>query len=626
MRIIFSLLLGLARQEDPAGNVRELVERLRSEKIEERDDAAKRLKDLGKSALPELQKAAGSRDPEFAGRARHLLKVIALREELPPGLSRVIPGVVERLAAGGDGAWTSLFLEMHKDQKRELAKELVEPLAATALRGAADDLEKTAVLMYVRTFDYRAAMPEVRKLLNDKNPSVRILAMGAWGEMGGKGAIPDLLKCLSDRDGIVRGQAAFHLTQSGAREAIPSLRKLLADESSSARANAAWALAYFDDQRSGPEISKLLRDSVNDTRIIALKALALLHTREVAPDIAGLLKDPEPGVRQEALDALAGLRAKEAVPLIKDLLKDGEPEVRIRAAWTLADLGAVDQGPEIAKLIREGSLVVRLNAISALGTLKREDLAAELLAPVADPDEAVRATAARALGGSSHDDARRQLIALLKDPHPFVRAKAAEALGESGRIGDGPFLIELLKDDALVREPDFMPFQGRSLFKAVPLAVGGPLLSASLKLETDTPVRTWAAHALCRMKRSEGIESLLAEAERNFLSVELAVLNAIRQPQIWSRLKEKLLPGGTKGSTQAILDSIGKEGGLSVKLGEVDLVPNRLRLSRPACLQEALDGLLGTETTYILESDSLRILPRDEALEFWRSWWQKEKK
>jgi hypothetical protein len=67
-------------QEDP----RALVEKLRSDTIEERDQAVVGLRRLGKAAVLDLEKATGDRDSEVACRAREILASIdpALRHQV----------------------------------------------------------------------------------------------------------------------------------------------------------------------------------------------------------------------------------------------------------------------------------------------------------------------------------------------------------------------------------------------------------------------------------------------------------------------------------------------------------------------------------------------------------------
>ena len=88
MRILspFLLLALAAPQDDAARQVREILEKLRSEKIEVREEAGRRLKELGKVAVPALKKASHGADSELAARARHLLRAIGIRQKLSPRL------------------------------------------------------------------------------------------------------------------------------------------------------------------------------------------------------------------------------------------------------------------------------------------------------------------------------------------------------------------------------------------------------------------------------------------------------------------------------------------------------------------------------------------------------------
>jgi len=71
-------ILCLGVQEDPAS----LTQKLRSEKIEEREQATQELKKLGTPALAMLEKLAMDKDIEVATRARTLLRTIRLKEIL----------------------------------------------------------------------------------------------------------------------------------------------------------------------------------------------------------------------------------------------------------------------------------------------------------------------------------------------------------------------------------------------------------------------------------------------------------------------------------------------------------------------------------------------------------------
>src|SRR5258706_7371513 len=108
---VLGLCVLLLAQSDPTRQVQELIDGIRPDKIDERDQAAKKLKELGKSALPELEKAAESGDRDLSARARLLLKVIPIRSRLSANLIAQVPGIDDRLASGDAHTWTTAFLE-----------------------------------------------------------------------------------------------------------------------------------------------------------------------------------------------------------------------------------------------------------------------------------------------------------------------------------------------------------------------------------------------------------------------------------------------------------------------------------------------------------------------------------
>src|SRR6185295_2365970 len=104
--ILLQALFCLALQD----GARELVEKLRSDTIAERETAMRRLRELGKEAAPVLEKAAKDPDAEVARRAGFLLRCLALQDSLSPALRKAVPGIEDLLAAGRTRAWTEAFL------------------------------------------------------------------------------------------------------------------------------------------------------------------------------------------------------------------------------------------------------------------------------------------------------------------------------------------------------------------------------------------------------------------------------------------------------------------------------------------------------------------------------------
>lgn len=77
--LAFCTLAGVV-QDDKSEGLKPWIEKLRSDRIEERDQAAQEIRKLGKAAIPELEKFAADKDAEVASRARALIRAIRLKE------------------------------------------------------------------------------------------------------------------------------------------------------------------------------------------------------------------------------------------------------------------------------------------------------------------------------------------------------------------------------------------------------------------------------------------------------------------------------------------------------------------------------------------------------------------
>src|SRR5688572_32814264 len=100
------LLLALFQADD----VRDLIEKLGSDKIEVREQATQKLKELGEAARSALEAAAKGGDAERAARVRSLLRFFEVRAKLTPGLLKAVPDAADRIAVS-DKAWAEVLLE-----------------------------------------------------------------------------------------------------------------------------------------------------------------------------------------------------------------------------------------------------------------------------------------------------------------------------------------------------------------------------------------------------------------------------------------------------------------------------------------------------------------------------------
>jgi HEAT repeat protein len=167
------LLLGaIGRGQDVSERVKELIERLGSDSVAEREEATRRLYELGPEALPALEEAAARADPEIAGRAKDMLAVFPRK------------------------AFPKLYALLSDDRR---------PLEPEALR----------------SFTVR----DLRRFLCDADPTVRGRAAAALGRLGDRNAASDLLDLHADPHHFVRVHAAGALRDL---EAMDALKQFLA--------------------------------------------------------------------------------------------------------------------------------------------------------------------------------------------------------------------------------------------------------------------------------------------------------------------------------------------------------------------------------------------------------------
>jgi HEAT repeat protein len=277
--VLFAALVLQLSQEDA---IRKLIEQLSSDKIEERAAAFRKLEEVGRPALPLLEKAAKDSDGEVSTRARSLLLRIPIREHLTPALVAAFEGIYDRLALGD---WLPVFLA--------LAADLRLPAEERRYRGVrAEDLA------YLAPIAVEAA----------KSETDRITVCQAVGRLGLKGAIPAVADLLKDEAPAVRSNAIGAIRDTKSTDRSAAVRALLADPSPIVRSVAADALGKLGDRESVPALRGLLKDPVSDVRWWTVHALGELRATEAREDLERLAEDPEESVRRVARDTVAQLR------------------------------------------------------------------------------------------------------------------------------------------------------------------------------------------------------------------------------------------------------------------------------------------------------------------------------
>jgi HEAT repeat protein len=440
------LLLLLPPQDD----VRSLVEKLRSDSAPERGEAERKLRALGSAAQAELEKAAKDPDAEVAGRAQRLLRLIPLRDVVTPRLRAALPGVEERLASDDPRAWTEAFHEAAS--RPTLRSNDLDPLAARALRAAADAEETRAILETAAKRGLRSAVPEAAARLKDADGSVRKKAIETLYELRAKEQLPALAACLKDPNHGVREEAVLRIWYLGRDDALPLLLPAFKDPSPDVKLQVATWLSdapgavvdegftgFLDDKQSPGVIGR------------AVEVLGARGVREAAPRIRTLLDHPVGSVRASALRAWGRMADRgELGGVVRYIVEDDF--VTRRAAFDVLRARRYREGiPEIRKLLKHESADVRRAGVVALRELGAWEAAADLAALLRDPDPDVRDEVPSALARIRARGAVSALVESLADPK--VRLQAVKALGELGSVGAVPGLVSCLEGaDGGVRE------------------------------------------------------------------------------------------------------------------------------------------------------------------------------
>ncbi|HEY3225888.1 MAG TPA: HEAT repeat domain-containing protein [Planctomycetota bacterium] len=565
----------------------------------------------------------------------------AARADLLPLLddpqSAIRAMVVNYLAGTGLGPETARIRKMTSDESPG-----VRAAAAAALqRHKVPD----AVADYLRLLDdpsYEVAIVAARGLTAMSDRRV-IPAALAWLESGQK----DLRECafqilsilhlpedgprvaalLDHRESRVRTWAGMVLGRGGGRDVAQRLLPLLRDPSNQYMASS--LLGDLEAREVSADVISMLDDRDVYARAGAMDALRVLGAKEAAPRVRRLLSDPDLFIRRKAIVTLAVLGDRDSVPLLIALLGDPVPLIRSEAAEAIGVLGSRETVPALIRLLEDPAAMVRGSACEALAELRATQVVPDLLRLLRDPSCRERSGLIFALARLGARDVIPDLIGLLGDSN--LRGGAAEALADLGAREAIPALKSPGRDPARV---------------ALALARLGDSTGLEAMLAARSAFDRWTAAAfLCDRGDRRGVPVLLSLAEETEWLPN--ALNAVRRPGVWKRLRERRMRATEEGSVPNLLKRLGRRAETQVRWSagttfdelvfRTDWVDLGWYMANPTLI-DALARVFqdhrgngrddsGGRTApwdYILEDDGLRILPRAEALEFWKKWWAEE--
>jgi HEAT repeat protein len=442
--------------------------------------------------------------------------------------------------------------------------ELVEGLPAELRQAMPGIEERLAAEGYAAW--YEALSEGIRKRL--EKTSLEALALGALREA---------------RTGEEKEAILIPVIEHGLQASAPEIVILLKDSDLALRNSAAVALGYLAAKETVPPIVELLEDRRADVRWAAVEALGNMRVKEPVPQVVRLLKDSDGLVRGVAARALGKMGAKETAPEIVKLLKDSDAQVRSAAIQELGYLDANETVHEIVKGLQDSEANVRWTAAWALGYLHAKEMVPEIVKALKDTDNMVRVVAVGMLGYLRAKETVPEIVKLLNNEYNLLRGYAARALGDMRAKETVPEIVKLLKD-------------------------------------SNELVRQSAARSLCLLGSKDGVAELLKVCD-------LLYLNALRRHDLWESLGSTPLVVNARGPRKQILERTASKAGVRTQ-GEMETEPfitGEVELRGRTTLLKALESILGNKYEAVLEEkDRIRIMSRDEALKFWRTWWEGE--
>ncbi len=420
------LLFLLILQDDPA----RLVEGLRADDPAERKRAFQRLRDLGATARPHLEKAAADGDPDVAGQARSLLRILQLRENLPLKVHRDHPGLADQLATGSDEFWAETFDRLLPNADIDL----LDVLASQALR-AEGSLGAYYRMAVAGDLGLASGLPDLLRTARENDDRPRAAALQGlvmlgdgrqshWAYRLGRripeepapernarvrriagGMLPDLRKALEHDDPALRGALLHLLAFVQERESVPVLLAHVKDASPRVRATAVLALIRLKAPELVPALAPILGQIPEHPRIPVIQEIGRSGVRAYAPVLAGQLLDGSAAVRGHALVALARLRSEAHLPEIRRHVESPDGNLRWFALQALAAWGDPKDAPVLIRALQDEDIQIRWAAIEGLGELR----AAEAL-PFLEP-----------LTRSAHQPTRERALKAMEKIRPENR-------------------------------------------------------------------------------------------------------------------------------------------------------------------------------------------------------------
>ncbi|MBI2679616.1 MAG: HEAT repeat domain-containing protein [Candidatus Solibacter usitatus] len=247
------------------------------------------------------------------------------------------------------------------------------------------------------------AIPQLQELLKNPDLEIRVEAVKAMVEIGGKDSLTPLIQATADNDAEVQIRAAeglvnFYLPGYVRTGLSASLRRVGTSIKAKFTDVNDQVIDSFVEVR--PDVIAALGRQAHagssiESRASAARAVGILRGRGAVDDLIAAIRTKNSEVIYEALVALQKIRDQSAAPKIAFLLHDLDEKVQIAAIETTGLLQNKDSIPDLMDAIRRArNNKVRRAALTAIAMLPAEGNREIYARYLNDKDEGMRAAAA----------------------------------------------------------------------------------------------------------------------------------------------------------------------------------------------------------------------------------------
>jgi HEAT repeat protein len=505
--LAMTVTASLLAEDTPSGvseaDIRALVRQLGAENYEDRENASKKLAEVGAPAIPVLLGVLEDKDPEIRMRSESVLREIGGKlvdglgaEDPRPAFEalkqlgrRAFPQLAEfgksddvkvhylvaRIFAVDDSSASTSYLAKVARNASEPAQRFalgelarrraVEELLQCVEDGGSEEIEEAAAEAVIKVGDTRI-LPKLREKLDEAETLNRALILRIIVALDSDILVEKLEHFLRDKDELpaVRVEAAAALDAVGGEKAREPLFRMLQEMDPDTCVAAVRALKNVSHPDLIPFLHKQLASEDSRARRTTLTAIASARLTETAASVVKLLSDPDRNVRLDAVATLGEFRSAEAIPKIVGALADADPDIRYAAIMAIRKIGG--QGPiallaavpGVHRLVKEPQALPHCQAlVKAFQQGNKEedvaDAAIELIYKhelLTHSSPEIRHRAAIALYRLGEGVAKPVLLQALQDTDVYVRLAAAEHLGPMGEEEAIPALTKALDDEALL--------------------------------------------------------------------------------------------------------------------------------------------------------------------------------